>query len=156
MGYLFNKQIGIMGLLVLSLVAPGGELAVQMPSNPDSAFSQCALEVAAQFASQLDGYAYRSPVETPEVYAELLARDERVVESKVGTWFYPQLHESVAGIVAFAQGGLLSAYRARLESADFERFCAGYRDALERRLGAGPVFFAFRRVFLFARIKASA
>jgi trans-aconitate 2-methyltransferase len=138
---------------VLSLVAPGGELAVQMPSNPDSPFSQCVLEVAAQFTSQLGGYSYRSPVETPEVYAELLARDQRVMESKVGTWYYPQLHESVAGIVAFAQGGLLSAYRARLESADFERFCAAYRDALEKRLGSGPVFFAFRRVFLFAKLK---
>jgi trans-aconitate 2-methyltransferase len=137
---------------VLGLVAPGGELAVQMPSNPDSAFSRCALEVAAQFKEALGGYAYRSPVESPAFYAELLARDARVAHSRVGTWYYPQLHESVAGLVAFAQGGLLSAYRARLGAEDFERFCAAYRAALEQELGAGPLFFAFRRVFLFARV----
>ena len=74
-------------------------------------------------------------------------------ESKVGSWYYPQLHQSVAGLVAFAQGGLLSAYRARLQPEYFERFCAAYRDALTRRLGAGPVFFAFRRVFLFAKVR---
>lgn len=141
---------------VLGLVAPGGELAVQMPSNPDSAFSRCALEVAEAFKVQLDGFSYRSPVEPPEVYAELFARDGRIAESRVGTWYYPQLHESVAGLVTFAQGGLLSAYRARLQPADFEHFCAAYRAALQRDLGAGPVFFAFRRVFLFARLKAQA
>ena len=141
---------------VLSLVAPGGELAVQMPSNPDTPFLRCVLEVAAAFARELDGFSYRSPVESPEVYAELFARDERIAQSKVGTWYYPQLHQSVDGLVEFAKGGQLSAYRARLQPADFERFCADYREALQRELGEGPVFFAFRRVFLFVRLKAPA
>lgn len=139
---------------VLGLVAPGGELAVQVPSNPDSAFSRCALEVAAQFASELQGYRYLSPVQPPEFYAELLARDGRVAESRVGTWYYPQLHASSDGIVEFAQGGLLSAYRARLSAQDFARFVDAYRAALRRELGAGPVFFAFRRVFFWARLTA--
>ena len=139
---------------VLNLIAPGGELAVQMPSNPDSAFSQCALEVAAQFTSELHGFRYLSPVQSPDFYAELLARDARVTESKVGTWRYPQLHASADGIVQFAQGGLLSAYRARLSPEDFERFTREYRAALYRRLGDGPVFFAFRRVFVWARVTA--
>jgi trans-aconitate 2-methyltransferase len=141
---------------VISLVAPGGELAVQLPSNNDTPFFRCSVEAAAQLKRELEGFVWRPPVESPEVYAELLARDARVVESKVGCWYYPQLHESVSGLVAFAQGGLLSAYRARLQPADFERFCAAYREALERELGKGPVFFAFRRVFLFARVAGSA
>ena len=45
---------------------------------------------------------------------------------------------------------------ARLSPEDFERFCAIYREKLLRRLGTGPVFFAFRRVFLFARLRAAA
>ena len=139
---------------VASLVKAGGELAVQMPSNPDSAFSQCALEVAEAFKAELGGFTYRSPVERPAFYAELLARDGRVAESKVGTWLYPQLHESSDGIAAFAQGGLLSAYRARLQPADFERFVDAYRKALRARLGDGPVFFPFQRVFVWARFKA--
>lgn len=139
--------------LVLSLVAPGGELAVQMPSNPDTPFYRCALEAAAALGQELDGFSYRSPVESPEVYAELFARDERIAQSKVGTWYYPQLHQSVDGLVEFAKGGQLSAYRARLQPADFERFCEVYRGALQRELGDGAVFFAFRRVFLFARLK---
>jgi trans-aconitate 2-methyltransferase len=137
---------------LLALVAPGGQLAVQMPSNPDTAFSRCAATVAAKFSAELSGYVSVSPVEPPEFYAELLARDPRVTSSRVGTWRYPQLHESVDGLVAFAQGGLLTAYRARLSAADFERFCAEYRAALAAELGNGPVFFAFRRVFIFAQL----
>jgi trans-aconitate 2-methyltransferase len=138
---------------VLACVADGGELAVQMPSNPDSAFSRCALQVAADFSRPLAGYAYRSPVEAPERYAELLARHPRVAKSRVGAWYYPQLHASVDGVVAFAQGGLLSAYRARLSAEDFARFTAAYREALRAALGDGPVFFPFRRIFLFARLR---
>jgi trans-aconitate 2-methyltransferase len=141
---------------VLRLVAPGGELAIQMPSNPGSPFSRCALAAAERFSPELGGFRYRSPVEEPERYAELLARDERVAESKVGTWYYPQLHESVDGLVAFAQGGLLTGYRHRLSAADFERFCRAYRDELQAAHGPGPVFFAFRRVFLWARLRAPA
>ncbi|MGV3625510.1 MAG: methyltransferase domain-containing protein [Archangium sp.] len=137
---------------VISLVAPGGQLAVQMPSNPNTPFSECAIEVAQQFENELDGFIYRSPVQSPEFYAELLARDSRVVKSRVGTWRYPQLHQSSDGIAEFAQGGLLSAYRARLSPEDFKRFVDAYRTALRRALGEGPVFFAFRRVFVFAAI----
>lgn len=141
---------------VVGLVAPGGELAIQMPSNPGTPFSDAALEAAARFASELDGWVYRSPVEAPEVYAELLARDGRVARSRVGAWYFPQLHESVDGLVAFAQGGLLSGYRARLAPEVFARFTAEYREGLRRRLGDGPVFFAFRRLYLFAKVTAPA
>ncbi|MFT3710804.1 MAG: methyltransferase domain-containing protein [Archangium sp.] len=138
---------------VFELVAPEGELAVQMPSNPGTPFSDCALEVAEKFSKELNGYRYLSPVEKPEFYAELLARNERVAESKVGTWYYPQLHESSDGIAQFAMGGLLSAYRSKLNEADFERFVADYKAALRKRCGEGPAFFPFRRVFFFARFK---
>lgn len=136
---------------LLALISPGGELAVQMPSNPCTPFSDCALETAAKFKKELDGYQYLSPVEKPEFYAEFFARDERIAESKVGVWYYPQLHQSSDGLVEFARGGLLSAYRARLSAQDFERFCATYGDALRAHFGTGPVFFPFRRVFFWAR-----
>jgi len=141
---------------VLALVAPGGELAFQVPSNPRSPFSECALEVAAQFGDELQGYRYLSPVQSCDFYAELLARHPRVVRSRVGTWRYPQLHASVDGLVAFAQGGLLTAYRSRLSPERFEAFCAAYARALRARYGDGPVFFAFRRVFVFAKLTAPA
>lgn len=137
---------------VLDLVAAGGELAVQMPSNPGTPFTECAEEAAAALSGPLGGFVHRSPVEPPEVYAELLARDPRVKHSQVGAWYYPQLHDSVDGLVAFAEGGLLSAYRGRLGPEDLARFKGAYRAALAHRYGEGPVFFAFRRLFIFASL----
>lgn len=69
---------------VLSLVAPGGQLAVQMPSNPGTPFSDCAMHVAARFSRELDGFVYRSPVQPPEFYAELLARGSCAARSVRG------------------------------------------------------------------------
>ena len=138
---------------VISLVAPGGELAVQMPSNVGTPFWDAAADVArGDFSTLLFGFVSESPVEAPEVYAELLARDERVAEFKVGAWLYPQLHETPDGLAEFAQGGMLSAYRARLGAEDFTRFVAAYKAELRKRLGDGPTFFAFKRVFVFARM----
>jgi trans-aconitate 2-methyltransferase len=139
---------------VIGLVAPGGELAVQMPSNVGTPFWDAAADVArGEFSTLLFGFVSESPVEAPEVYAELLARDERVAEFKVGTWLYPQLHETPDGLADFAQGGMLSAYRARLGAEDFGRFVEAYKRELRKRLGDGPTFFAFKRVFVFARMK---
>lgn len=130
---------------------PTGQLALQMPSNPDSPFSICCEETARQFANELDGYVYRSPVEAPEVYAAWL--DELgFVEQRVGTWFYPQHHASADGVADFAKGGLLSPYRERLSAEAFTRFEIAYRQALKRALGNGPVFFPFRRVFVWAKV----
>lgn len=51
----------------------------------------------------------------------------------------------------FARGGLLSAYRARLDDADFGAFGAACARALEQALGPGPLTFPFRRLFVWAR-----
>jgi trans-aconitate 2-methyltransferase len=131
-------------------LAPHGQLAVQMPSNPDSAFSRCCEATARRFQRELDGFVYRSPVQPPEFYSALLDRLGFATQ-RVGTWRYPQRHDGVEGLVAFARGGLLSPYRERLSAEAFEAFAAAYRDALRAELGDGPVFFAFRRVFVFGR-----
>lgn len=140
---------------LLGVLAPGGQLAVQVPSHVGTPFWACAEATAARFADELEGFVSRALVETPETYAELLAQDPRVERLKVGAWYYPQLHHSVDGLVSFAQGGLLSAYRARLSPESFERFCACYREELKQALGDGPVFFAFKRVFFAATVRGA-
>jgi trans-aconitate 2-methyltransferase len=135
-----------------SRLAPGGQLAIQMPFNPGSAFVGCCAEVAASqdFAAELGGSRYESPVLAPEAYARQLER-LGFDEIRAGAWLYPQRHASVEGLVDFARGGLLSAYRGRLAPERFEAFVAAYRAALARELGPGPVFFPFQRVLAWGR-----
>lgn len=137
---------------LLALVSPGGQLAVQMPWHADTAFWTCAEATAERFTDELEGFVSRSFIEPISTYAEMLARDPRVASMKVGMWVYPLLEKSVDGLLSFAQGGMLSAYRARLSPESFERFCECYREELLRAYGKGPVFFAFKRVFIFASL----
>lgn len=137
---------------LLDLVNPGGQLAVQMPSHADTPFWTCAEATAERFTDELEGFVSRSFIEPIPTYAEVLAHDARVASMKVGLWVYPLLERSVDGLVSFAQGGMLTAYRARLSPESFERFCACYREELLRAYGDGPVFFAFKRVFVFASL----
>jgi trans-aconitate 2-methyltransferase len=137
---------------LLGRLAPGGQLAVQVPANGGAPFTTCSEAVAARepFRSRLGGFVHRAPVEAPEFYVALLDR-LGVAAQRVGTWHYPQRHERTAGLADFARGGLLSAYRARLTEAEFEAFVAAYTGELEAALGPGPLTFPFRRLFAWAR-----
>lgn len=130
-----------------SRMGPKGQLAIQMPSNPDTAFTRSAQRAAQAFASELSGYVYASPVQEPTFYSSLL-ETLGFQAQRVGTWHYPQRHASPAGLVAFARGGLLSPYRERLGPETFEAFARRYEDELVAELGPGPVFFPFRRLFV--------
>jgi trans-aconitate 2-methyltransferase len=132
-------------------LAPGGQLGLQMPSNTHSPFSACAEEVARKFSAELSGYVYRSPVERPEVYSQWL-EELGFTEQHVGAWLYPQRHPEAQAVADFARGGLLSPYRERLEPEAFARYEAEYRKALRKAWGPGPVFFPFRRVFVWGRL----
>jgi trans-aconitate 2-methyltransferase len=134
-------------------LAPGGQLAVQVPSNPRTAYVECAAQVARSpaFADELGGFVSESPVRSAPFYCALLER-LGFTRQRVGTWRYVQHHGGVAGLADFARGGLLSPYRARLEPERFEAFVSAYTEALRARLGDGAVLFPFRRLFLWARL----
>jgi trans-aconitate methyltransferase len=89
-------------------------------------------------------------VQPPEFYAAALYR-LRFEAMRAGAWLYPQRHADAGGLVDFARGGLLSAYRPRLSPERFEDFVAAYRRALDAALGPGPVFFPFQRVIAWGR-----
>jgi trans-aconitate 2-methyltransferase len=133
-------------------LAPGGQLAIQMPFNPDAPFTRCCEAVAGSpaFRDALEGFVHVSPVQPPEFYLEHLDA-LGFAPVRAGAWLYPQQHLDAGGVADFARGGLLSAYRARLEPAHFEAFVQAYRAALSEALGPGPIRFAFRRVFAWGR-----
>jgi trans-aconitate 2-methyltransferase len=116
-------------------LGPSGQLAVQMPYNVDAPFSRCCQAVAEspEFKGELEGYVYESPVQPPEFYARALDA-LGFVAVRAGAWLYPQRHADVGGLVDFARGGLLSAYRPRLAPARFEAFVGAYREALQAAL----------------------
>jgi trans-aconitate 2-methyltransferase len=140
-----------------ALVAPGGQLAVQMPANSDHASHLVATDVAGEepFASAFAGGPPPDPVRTnvlrPEQYAELL--DELgFTQQHVRLQVYGHHLDSTADVVEWVKGTTLTRFRERLPAELYDAFVVRYRDALVSVLGEdGPYFYAFKRILFWAR-----
>ncbi len=135
------------------LLAPGGQLAIQVPANFDSPSHTVAEEVAgeAPFRDALEG-AVRAPgVLAAQSYAEAL-HALGYVEQHVRLQVYAHLLPTREDVVEWVKGTLLTHYRARLPGALFARFEERYREELQRRLpDERPFFFPFKRILMWGR-----
>jgi trans-aconitate 2-methyltransferase len=136
-------------------IAPGGQLAVQMPANFDHPSHTVAAEVSAEppFADHVRG-GHRSAVLAPEAYARLL-HEHGFAEQHVRVQVYGHVLAGPEEVVEWVKGSLLTDYQSRLPPELFVRFVARYREVLLSRLGdARPYFFTFKRLLLWARLRA--
>jgi trans-aconitate 2-methyltransferase len=134
------------------MLAPDGQLAVQVPANHDHPSHTIAAEVAREqpFAAAIGGYVRVSPVLEPEAYAELL-HELGFAEQHVRMQVYGHLLDSTVDLVEWVRGTLLTDYAVRMPDVLFEQFVARYRERLLGALGERrPYFFAFRRILLWA------
>lgn len=131
-----------------SRLAPGGQLAVQVPANHDHPSHTVAAEVAreAPFPEALHGYVRASPVLAPEAYAALLdALGFR--EQRARLEVYVHHLASRDEVVEWVKGTLLTDYQSRLSPALYEKFLARYRERLLPALSpARPYFYPFKRI----------
>jgi trans-aconitate 2-methyltransferase len=135
---------------LFSLVRPGGQLAVQMPSNHNHPTHRLILETAGEepFHQALGGWTRSIPVLPIDAYAELLYRhggEEITVFEKV----YPHLLENADALADWTSGTALVPYFERLEPELRDRFMDRYRQRLRELFPQSPVFYGFRRT-LFA------
>ena len=135
----------------------GGQLAVQMPMNHDHPSHTVAHEVAREprHAKALGGYVRGYPLREVEWYAELLARlgfGEQHVRLQV------YLHR-LAGpeeVVEWVKGSLLTDYRNRLSSEEYEAYLADFRERLLEELpDERPYLYPFKRLLLWGRKDAA-
>jgi len=136
-----------------SALAPGGQLAVQVPANFDHASHVVAAEVASEppFGAALGDHTHANNVLPPEDYARLLER-LGYVEQHVRLQVYGHPLAARDEVVAWVEGSLLTHYRRRLPAALWPPFLARYRERLLPRLeDTRPYFFTFKRVLLWGR-----
>lgn len=136
-----------------AMVRPGGQLAVQVPSNHSHPTHTLIQELAAspQFSDRVGGYNRWWPVLSIERYAELLfslGGVDIVVYEKV----YPHVLPDADALADWMSGTALVPYKERMDPEDFEEFMHTYRARLWGRYPDQPVFFGFRRT-LFSAIK---
>ena len=136
---------------LLSLVTPGGQLAVQVPANHRHRSHTAILETAAEepFHTALEGWSRQSPVLEIEEYAELLYEHggrELTVYAKV----YPHLLPDADTVAEWTAGSTLVPYFERLPPELHDQFMDSYRDKLQQFWPDSPVLYTFRRIFLSA------
>jgi len=135
-------------------LAPGGQIAIQMPRNEAHPSHLAAQETASEprFRRLLHGYLRQSPVLEPAQYAAWLFK-LGFVEQHVRVQIYPHLLGSRDEVVEWTRGTLLTDYEARLSAPDFARFLARYREVLLPQLeDARPFLFTFERLFVWGRL----
>jgi trans-aconitate 2-methyltransferase len=139
-----------------SSLAPGGQLAVQMPANADHPSHRVARQVAAAepFRSAMGGTPPPDPVAAnvldPEQYAILLdhlgARRQHV-----RLQVYPHVLASSAEVVEWVKGTSLTRIFTALPTELHERFVDEYRRRLLAEIGdSSPYFYPFKRILFWA------
>lgn len=136
-------------------VAPGGQLAFQVPDNFGHASHRSAEVVAGEepFRSALrsGGGAHPRNVLAPEDYASILDR-LGYAEQTVRLQVYGHRLASREDVVTWVDGSLLSDYRRRLPGPLYARFLERYRERLFASIpDERPFFFTYRRLLVHAR-----
>jgi trans-aconitate 2-methyltransferase len=138
---------------VSALVAPNGQLAVQVPANHDHPSHVLAHALAGEspFAEALGGYVRQSPVLPVERYAEIL-EGLGYAEKRVRLEVYGHRLESRDEVAEWVRGTLLTDYQKRLPEDLYSRYIETYRERLAAALpDSRPYFYAFKRVLFWAR-----
>lgn len=135
---------------LMSLVKPGGQLAIQIPSNHTHFSHLLITETASEepFRSALSGWTRQSPVLALTDYAELLfasGGDNIRAFEKI----YPVMMKDSDGIAEWVSGTALVPYFERLPKDLHDPFMERYRARLREYCASSPVFYAFKRT-LFA------
>jgi trans-aconitate 2-methyltransferase len=138
-------------------LAPGGQLAVQVPANADHPAHRIANQVAATepFLSAFNSLPPPDPVAQnvlpPEQYATVL--DELgAVDQHVRLQVYPHHLESVGAVVEWVKGSSLTRFTKLLDPVLGEQFVDAIRTRVIDALGdQSPYFYPFKRILMWAR-----
>ena len=130
---------------------PGGQIAVQVPSNHNHISHQIYRETAAEepFKTILNGFQRYAPVLSIDEYARLFfdcGAENIIVFEKV----YAHVLEDADAVVEWISGTALVPYFERLGEYR-ESFVYALRAKMRRALPDTPVFYPFRRTFFSAR-----
>ena len=138
---------------LFSMVARGGRLAVQQPSNFDHPTHTLIDAVARRepFVSALQGWTRAWPTLSIDSYAQLLY-DAGAADITVFEKVYPHVLDDADAMADWMTGTALVPYFERMGDELREPFLEQYRALLRERFPSRPVFFGFRRT-LFAATK---
>ncbi|MEA3056095.1 MAG: trans-aconitate 2-methyltransferase, partial [Actinomycetota bacterium] len=127
-------------------LAPGGQLAVQVPCNHDHPSHTASAAVAAGLLADPPADPVAVNVLAPARYAEVL-HELGAERQHVRMQVYGHLLDSTADVVEWTKGTSLTRFRTVLDDAAFADLVDRYRTRLVAELGdRRPYFYAFKRI----------
>ncbi|TAN20199.1 MAG: methyltransferase domain-containing protein [Actinomycetota bacterium] len=134
-------------------LAPGGQLAIQVPSNADHVIYRLASQLGSEW------FGDNSPVDTvalnvkkPEEYSELL-ESLGFARHHVRLVVYGHRLSSASQTVDWVKGTTLNRFKAILDDAEYENFLQEYHRRVIKELDdQSPYFFTFKRILMWARL----
>lgn len=136
---------------VISKLNPGGQLAVQMPSQAENTLNKLLLEVVreAYFAKALGNWTRESPVLTMDEYAQILFQNgaaSMTIYQKV----YPIIAPDHQTLFDFISGSSLLPYMERFEGEIKGEFINVYKERIKGYFAEFPAVYAFKRLLIYA------
>lgn len=136
---------------IISKLLPGGQLAVQMPSQQENLLNQILYKLVHEqpYYEALNGAIRYSPVLTLDDYTHLLYSNgakETVVYQKV----YPIIAQSIETLYDFISGSALVPYMEKLEEPVKAAFTAAFKERIAGHFTASPMVYSFKRIILVA------
>lgn len=138
-------------------LAPGGQLAVQVPANSDQPSHRVAMSVATRkpYIDAFGGWPPDDPVATnvmgPEKYSELL-HELGFERQHVRLQVYGHLLESSRDVVEWVKGTTLTRFKSLLSAEMYDDFLFDYRSRLLDTIGdRKPYFYPFKRILIWGR-----
>jgi trans-aconitate 2-methyltransferase len=130
---------------------PGGQVAVQVPSNADQATHVVAAELAAELLDDPPPDPVAQNVLSPEAYAALL-HELGCERQRVRLEVYAHVLPSTSDVVEWVKGTMLNRFKAPLGPEAWDEFVERYRARLLAVLGdRSPYFFPFKRILMWGR-----
>lgn len=140
---------------LMCLVRPGGQLAVQVPSNQRHPALVYIRDTAREepFATALGGYNRDFPVLTLDRYADVL-HEAGGTQLTVFEKVYPHILQDADALADWSLGTALVPYLEHLPPELHEPFLNRYREKLRAHWPGSPVFYGFRRILFAATAPA--
>lgn len=138
---------------VARFLAPGGQLAIQVPAMDEHPSHRIAFELGSEdpFTTAFDNEIWPRSTLPPEQYLELLL-ELGFVRPHVRIQLYPHSLPAAESVVEWVKGTLLLTCRARMPESLFERFVTEYRQRLLAELGeARPYLYLYRRILVWGQ-----
>jgi len=139
---------------LISKLNTGGQLAVQMPYQPENTLNKILFELADEepFRTQLNGWNRPSAVLSIDEYAQILF-DNGIQDMNLSQKIYPIIAEDHETLFSFISGSALIPYLEKLDEEQQKTFTEEFKQRIRKNFPKLPTIYAFKRILLYGRKK---